>query len=44
MTETEPCSPSRTCAVEFPTPDGVVHAVDGISYTLARVGHARDRR
>ena len=24
--------------VEFPTPDGIVHAVDGISYTVARSG------
>ena len=29
--------------VEFPTEDGAVHAVDGISYEVAPRVHARDR-
>ena len=38
------CSRSRTCASQFPTDDGVVHAVDGISYSVDDGQDARHRR
>jgi peptide/nickel transport system ATP-binding protein len=38
MTETDVLLSVEDLRVEFPTPDGIVHAVDGISYTLPRAG------
>ena len=44
MSADEPLLRVEDLRVEFPTEDGVVHAVDGITYEVAPRAHAGDRR